>query len=540
MNWPIGNRLIGTGQLARLIVRRDRLVMPLWILVIALVPISYAATFDTIYPTAAARALFAETSGSTAGFIALYGRLYGSSLGELVTWRAGFVPIVIGLISILTVIRHTRSEEDAGRRELIGSAVVGRNASLVAALSATVGANIVLGSLLAAAMTSQHLPASGSIAVGAQFASAGVLFGAVAGVTAQLTSSSGSARGIAVIVLGVAYLLRVVGDVSSQSGGTFAWVSWLSPIYWVQQIHPYGGNRWWPVALTLAAAMVFCMLALVLSERRDVGAGLFAPRLGPAEAKPSLSTPLALAWRLHRNLLAGWIFGFAALGVVLGGLSESVADLLEGNPNLQQILARLGGQAGLVDVYLASVMSILGLIACAYGIQATLRLRTEESSGRVEQLLSTGVGRFRWAMSHLVFSALGPAAALATAGVTAGLTHGINTDDVGQALLQILGAALVQLPAVWVLTAITVALVGRIPKIAAAGWGALAACLLISLVGTALQLDHWILDLSPFTHIPKLPGSSLSLAPLIALTAIAFVLATIGIAALRRRDIPVG
>lgn len=540
MNRPIGATLAGTGQLVRLIVRRDRVVMPLWILFIALVPISYAATFDTLYPTAAARAQFAETSGSAAGFIALYGRLYGSSLGELVTWRAGFVPIVIGLISILTVIRHTRSEEESGRRELIGSAVVGRNASLVAALSATVGANIVLGALLAAAMVSQHLPASGSIAVGAQFFSAGALFAAVAGVTAQLTSSSGSARGIAVIVLGVAYLLRVVGDVSYRSGGTFAWLSWLSPIYWVQQIHPFGGNRWWPVALTLAAAMMFCILALMLSERRDVGAGLFAPRLGPAEAKPSLSTPLGLAWRLHRSLLAGWIFGFAVLGIVLGGLSESVADLLQGNPNLQQILARMDGHAGLVDVYLGSVMSILGLIACAYGIQATLRLRSEESSGRVEQLLSTSVDRFRWAMSHLVFSALGPAAALATAGVTAGLTHGINTDDLLQTLAQILGAALVQLPAVWVLTAITVALVGCTPKIAAAGWGALAACLLISLVGTALQLNHWILDISPFTHTPKLPGNSLSLTPLVTLTAIALVLTTIGTTALRRRDFPIG
>lgn len=540
MRTPKGNTLTGTAQLVRLILRRDRVVMPLWILFVALVPISYAATFDTLYPTAAARAQFADTGGSTAGFIALYGRLYGSSLGELATWRAGFIPIVIGLISILTVIRHTRAEEEAGRRELIGSTVVGRNASLVAALGTTVGANVLLGVLLAAAMTSQHLAVSGSVAIGVQFASAGALFAAVGGITAQLTSNSGSARAIAVITLGVTYLLRVVGDLSYQSGGIFAWVSWLSPINWVQQIHPYGGNRWWPVVLTLAVTVVLCAIALVLSARRNVGAGFFAPRLGPAEAAPSLSTPLALAWRLHRGLLAGWIAGFAVLGVVLGGLSESVTDLLQGNRNLQQILARMGGNAGLVDIYLASIMSILSLIAVAYAIQATLRLRAEESSGRAEPILSTGAGRLRWAISHLVFSALGPAAALTAAGITAGLIHGINTDDVGRTLPRIVSSALVQLPAVWMLAAITVTLIGVAPKIAAASWGALAICLLINLVGTALQLNHWVLDVSPFTHIPKLPGGTLSATPLITLTGIALILTTIGLAALRRRDIPVG
>ena len=53
-----------------------------------------------------------------------------------------------------------------------------------------------------------------------------------------------------------------------------------------------------------------------------------------------------------------------------------------------------------------------GLIAAAYGIQATLRLRTEETAGRAEPVLATAVGRLQWAGSHLVFAILGPAAVL--------------------------------------------------------------------------------------------------------------------------------
>jgi polyether ionophore transport system permease protein len=109
------------------------------------------------------------------------------------------------------------------------------------------------------------------------------------------------------------------------------------------------------------------------------------------------------------------------------------------------------------------MMSLLGLIAAGYAIQATLRLRDEETSGRAEPVLSTAAGRLRWAASHLVFSILGPAAALGAAGLAIGLSHGLNTGDVGRELPRVLAGAMVQLPAVWVLAAIAVVLFGLLP-----------------------------------------------------------------------------
>jgi ABC-2 type transport system permease protein len=525
--------LTGTGKLVRLILRRDRLLMPLWILFVGLVPISYSSSIAALFPTAAGRQQYADTSGTNAGFVTLYGRLFGSSLGELVAWRGGFLPIIVGLISLLTVVRHTRAEEEAGRRELLGATVVGRHAGLAAALATTFGANLVLAALLALGMISQHLPAAGSLAFGVELAAAGWVFAAIGGVVAQLTDGAGGARAIAISVLGAAYLLRVVGDLDSQA------LSWLSPIGWVQQIRPYGDERWWILGPVAVLTAVLATAAVALSARRDVGAGLLPPRPGPATAAPGLRTPLALAWRLHRGLLAGWIAGFAVLGIVLGGIAKGVGDLLHDNQNLQDVFARMGGRAGLIDAYLAGIMGILGLIAAAYAIQATLRLRTEETSMRAEPVLATAVGRRQWAGSHLVFSALGPALALATAGLTAGLAHGLNTGHVGRELPRVLGGAMVQLPAVWVLAAVAVALFGLAPRLAPAAWGALAACLLFGMVGAALQLRQWLLDVSPFTHIPKAPGAAVSATPLIWLIAVAVVLAAAGLAGLRRRDTPI-
>jgi ABC-2 type transport system permease protein len=521
--------------LVRLILRRDRLLMALWILALGLVLSSFPASLRAVMPTALERQHYADN----AGFVALYGPLSGTSLGEFVAWRAGFVPVVVGLISLLTVIRHTRTEEETGRRELLGSAVVGRHAGLAAAVSAVVVANVVLAAVVAVAMSSQHLPAAGSLAFGAELAATGWVFAGVGAVAAQLTSSAGTARGIAVTVLGAAYLLRVVGDLSAHAGGALGWVSWLSPIGWVHQIRPYGGDRWWLLALAAGVTALLCLVAVAVSARRDLGAGLLPARPGPAEASPTLGSPIGLAWRLQRALLAGWTAGFAVLGVVFGALANGIGQLERGNPTMQAIFERMGGRTGLIDAYLAGIMGMLGLIAAGYAIQATLRLRSEEASLRAEPVLATAVGRVRWAGSHLAFSLLGPTVALATAGLTTGLAYGLDTGQVGRQVPRLMGAALLQLPAVWLLAAVAVALFGLAPRFAAVAWAALAFCLVILLVGAAMRLGQWLLDLSPFTHLPKAPGGAVFATPLIWLLAVAVALGVAGLVGLRRRDIPV-
>jgi ABC-2 type transport system permease protein len=120
----------------------------------------------------------------------------------------------------------------------------------------------------------------------------------------------------------------------------------------------------------------------------------------------------------------------------------------------------------------------------------------------------------------------------------AGVTYGLIAGDVGGRLPGILGGALAQLPAVWVLAALAVALFGLLPRFAPAAWGLLAACLLLLLVGTTLEFDKWVLDLSPFTHVPHLPGGELRPAPLVALTLAAGALAALGLLGVRRRDVP--
>ncbi|MGP4023928.1 ABC transporter permease [Actinomadura sp. 3N407] len=528
--------LAGTGGLVRLILRRDRFLLPAWVLVAALIPVNFAAATEELLPTVTDRLQYAGTTGTNPTFLALYGPLYSNDLGGVIVQRAGFLPVVIGLISVLTVIRHTRAEEEAGRRELLGATVTGRGAALAAALAVTMAANLVIAVLLAAGMTAQGLPLAGSLAFGLQLAAGGCVFAAVAGVTAQLSEGAGAARGAAIGALGGAFVVRMAADVGGE-GNALSWLGWLSPLGWAQRMRPYGGERWWTLALIAALVAVLVAAAGALSARRDVGAGILPPKLGPAGAAPRLSGPFGLGWRLQSRPLYGWLAGFAALGVVYGGVAGGVKDMVADNPELKKFFTSIGGQPGIIDAFFASAMSILGLIAAAYAVSATLRLRTEEAGRRAEPLLATATARLRWAASHLMFSLLGPAAALTVAGTAAGLAHGLNVGDVGRELPRVLGAALAQLPAVWLVAAIALALFGLAPRFTGAVWAAVAVFAVISMFGAALDLNQWIMNVSPFTHIPKLPGHALTAAPFGWLVALTAALSVLGLAGFRRRDV---
>ena len=164
-------------------------------------------------------------------------------------------------------------------------------------------------------------------------------------------------------------------------------------------------------------------------------------------------------------------------------------------------------------------MLLAGLVAAAYAISVILGLRTEETDGRAEPVLATATGRVRWALSHIVIAACGAALLLAVAGLTTGLGYGLRAGSAGTQVTRMLGAAMGQLPSALAVAAVAVLLFGLVPPAATAGaWTALGITVVISLFGQVLQLSHWVMDISPFTHAPKLPGGTVAAAPLRAAT----------------------
>lgn len=527
----------GTGALVRLALRRDRVMLPIWLAVFVSMAASAAEATVGLYPTTGPLTQAARTFNGSQSLVALYGRIYDpTSVGALAMVKLGGLgAIFVAVLAVFTVVRHTRAEEEAGRLELVGATVVGRRAPLTAALLVVVAANAVLALLTALGLIATGLPADGSFAFGLAWAGVGIAFAAIAAVTAQLTVTARAANGLAIAILGLVYVLRAVGDTADRTGPR--WLTWLSPIGWGQQFRPYAGNRWWVLLITIAFAVVVTVAAYALVARRDMGAGLVPDRPGPATATPRLRSPLALAWRLQRGALLAWVGAFALLGLVFGNMATSVGGFLT-SQQARDVVARLSGTKGLTDAYLALILGIVGVVASAYGVQAAMRLRSEETSLHAESLLATPATRRRWLMSHAAVALGGTALLMLVAGLTAGVAYAAHLGDAGEAG-RVLVAALVHIPAAWVLTGIVVAAVGIAPRWAGAGWAALVAFVLLGEIGPLLRLDQRVMDASPFAHVPRLPGGTLDATPVLVLTGIAALLIVAGLAGVRRRDIPV-
>jgi len=429
-------------------------------------------------------------------------------------------------------VRHTRADEETGRHELLGAGVVGRHAKLTAALIVVFGAGVVYALLIGLALASQGLPAAGSFAMGLGIGGCVWFFSAVTAVAVQVSSSSRAANGIGAIVIGAAYLLRAAGDSAAEDGSR--WLSWLSPIGWSQQMRPFAGERWWVLALYVAISVVLLGIGYALVGRRDIGAGLLPERPGPAAGR--LGT-LGLAWRLQRGILVGWTFGIVVMAGALGGISQSLKNILDSSPEVAQALRQIGGQQSIVDSFTAAILDVIALAVSVYAIQAALRLRSEETAMRAEPVLAGSVGRLRWAASHLAFALLGSAFLLAVAGTAIGLAVGLGQGDLGGQLPRLLGAAMVQAPAVWVLAGIATALFGLLPRLTSLAWAALVVFLLLGQLGSLFRLSQWALDLSPFTHLPKLPGGTFTATPLVWLVVVTVALTAAGLAGFRRRDV---
>lgn len=526
------NRFLGTLPLLRLALRRDRLLLPLWVVVLGVLPSLTYGTYEQLYPTAAERAGLTATMGGTSTLVVMYGPAYDlTTAGGFTAWRmSGFLALFAALLAVFTVVRHSRAEEESGRAELLAAGVVGRYALPAAAVLTAVIAVAGVGIVQAVTLVAAGAPVAGSASVAAGTTAVALVFASAAAVTAQLASFGRSANAMASGVLALAYLLRAVGDAKDGLG----WVSWVSPLSWATHLRAFADERWWPLLLAVGAAVGLLALATALLGRRDVGSGVLETRDGPARAPVGLSTSLGLAWRLQRGPLLLWAVGFAVFGAALGSLAGSISDVMGGKEDIEDIVRDMGGSSVITDAYAALTVTMFGLLASLYGVQAMLRARSEEEHGRAEWLIAAGATRSRWFASHLAQALGGTAVLVAVAGLCVGATARATA---GISVAEVLLGAVLQLPAVWVMVGIACLLVGVLPRAAAAAWVAAGCAVGLWWFGALIGLDDAVLAVSPFDHVPQVPGGDVAAAPVAVLLAVALTLTAVGWAGARRRDV---
>ena len=534
--------LTGTVRLVRLAFRRDRVVLPAWILGLAAFLAATTAMFENSYSTnpellVPDTRMVVENPG-----MRVLGLATGASVGGYTLHRDALtLAVLAAMMSVLTVVRHTRQSEELGREEMVAAGMVGRHASLAAAVTVAIAADVALAVLLAAAMAATGQPLAGSLVGGASIAVVGVAFTGVAAVTCQLMSTTRGATGLAGAVLGGAFMLAALGNMlgSVDSGAlrvASAWPAWMSPIGWGQQMRPFADNLWWPAVPAVVFTALLVSVAAVLVDRRDVGRGLWPERRGAARARRTLLSPIGLVWRLQRSAFLGWAVALAGFGLVFGALGDRIGGL-EGAAT--EWYATFGGDVDLLGAYWASMMQIAGMAVSVYVVVLLLRFRHDEAQGTLESVVGTAVGRLRWLGAYAANALAAAGALLLVFALGMGLAGGQVLGGTGALIGDLLGAALVQLPAVAVLGALVVLAVTGLPR-----WSiGLSWLLVVSSVfvgpmfGPSLGLPGWLLDLSPFTHVPNAPAAPVAYGPVLGLVLAAGLVSAVGALVLGRRNL---
>ncbi|WP_147916262.1 ABC transporter permease [Ruania zhangjianzhongii] len=531
-----GSALTGTGTLLRFMLRRDRVRLPAWIVGISIFVPYFFTAFQTLFPSATELAeVAAFTTGPMIGLLGGPGYGLGAELTYFTFFNAIYVlyfMLAAAAMNILLVSRHTRVEEQTGRAELVRANVLGRHAALAATTILAVASNVALFVLVLAGLRGFDAPMSGAALVAAGISVFGLVFAAVTITAVQISEYSRVASGIAGAVLGGAFVLRAAGDLIGDHGSA---LSWITPFAWSQQTRAFVDERWWPLLISLTAAVALTILGFVLSTRRDLGAGLRATRRGHDRARAWLSSPVALAWRLHRDSVRGWAIGLIAGGLIYGSTAQPLADSFQDlSGTLGQVLA--GGQGDLLTGYLNMMVVMMVIATAIFQVLAVSKVRTEETDGRTEPVLATAVSKQRLLGAHLGVVAVAGVVLLVLSTASMGLTAAAGTGD-WSLLGELTVAGLVYSPALLVVLGLAAALYGLNPRLLGIASAVLAFSGLAAFFGEMMELPEAAQAISPWHYTPTYPVESVTALPLVVQLAVFTGLAATGIWAFGRRDL---
>jgi ABC-2 type transport system permease protein len=520
-----GGSYTGVGALLGLAARRDRTRLGIWIAALTAMMVYAPNAIKLAYPDEAARMTRVNLLKTPAG-IMLGGPMFGGNETDLGVMMANELMLTLivatSILAILTLIRHTRAEEESGAAELVLSSPVGRYARTCSALVLVGAVNAVVAVTMTAAMSVNGFAVADSAAMCVGVSAVAMVFGAVAAVTAQLFRVSRAATGSALAVLASAALIRGMGDVIDNSGSA---LSWFSPIAWAQQMRAFVDLRWWPLALLIGLTMALTALAAALENRRQYDDATVRSTGERPNARPVRGV-FALHVTLHRGLTVGWTVGLFVSGLAFGSMTKSLLDAARSNELLARVLATQGN-----DGVYTTLTQFLAAAATAYAVAVVLSVFSDEESGLGEAVLAGGVSRWRWLLTAVGAALAGAVVLMCAAGLGMGLGTGLTLGDPG-IIGRLTLAGLAYVPAMAVLAGVAaLAVAVRRPWVA---WFVVAFVVVSLYLGVLLRLPDWLIGLSPVNRTTA--PSHYPVTTLVVILAVAAALAALAGVLYRRRD----
>ncbi|MCL2882331.1 MAG: ABC transporter permease subunit [Coriobacteriia bacterium] len=459
--------------------------------------------------------------------------------------------LLVAIMNIFYVVRQTRKEEESGSLEIVRSLPVGRLSNLASTLIGAVIINAIVSLFTFAALALLHgmdasFTLAGAAVYGLAFFVTGLVFAGIAGIVAQMASTSRGANTIGMAIVAVFYVIRIFGDfaISGSANTSLKFMSYLSPLGLALQGQPYIKNVVWPYAILFAVAIVLVVIAFALAQRRDLDAGLIPERPGKEHAPAYLTSNFGLIWRLMKNQLIGWAIVMVAVGATYGSILGVIGPFIQSSPFFRSIFKPIAGFS-VAQVFIALLMVVFALVACVPSMLIVLKLRNEEFNGHLDYMLSAPVKRIRVIAGYLVYALITSVVMVAIAAAALWLTALIVLKGTGMKDLWLYTKMIaIYLPAIWAMTGFTTMLVGGVPQNTIGAWSYLAVGFYATYLGRVFLSNNahwkWVIKVSPFGWIPEYPIDKVHPWTLVILVAIGVVLMAYGVYAFLQRDLEIG
>ncbi|HEY4227867.1 MAG TPA: hypothetical protein VGM49_05975 [Candidatus Limnocylindrales bacterium] len=536
------SRVYGFGSIYAKTMRDSRLAFIIAAGLLGGLSLVMGAAISTVFPTPEARQEVDKLIGGIpAQMVNFFGKPVGlGTLGGYVTWKYGLTFVLAtSLWSILGLSSTLAGEASRGSLDIVATTPFGKRRIAIEKVAAHL-TMLVLALAFMALMLTISSNTFGDAALGDPISSdralgfalwlgvSALFFGGLAFALAPLLGRAGAAG-----VSGIAFALAWTAN-----GLDLEPLAALSPFHWMANHIPLVGQFDWPAALAVGlVGVVFLAIGVELFARRDLGVtiGIGLPQLPSAVLGVRGPTSRAFGEQLPRSIW--WGLGLGIMGALLASLVGPMSTQLSGDASLVKILAQifpgfdLTSAAGFLQVFVELFFIAAGFAA------ATLvsKWASDETGGRLEEVLATPLTRVRWLISGAIAAFVGAAivTVLFALGVGSGAASGGSTAGtalLGSASLGLYMAALI---------GIGVAVGGLWRTSLAAEIVALFVVVtyLLDLLAPPLSLPSWVHQLALTAHFGQPMLGNWDVVGVIACLVLAIGGVAIGAWGMARRDV---
>jgi ABC-2 type transport system permease protein len=467
--------------------------------------LAMGAAIPSVFPTPASRVEIDKLiGGMPPQMVDFFGKPVGlGTFGGYLTWKYGLVFVLTtSLWSILALSGTLAGEAGRGSLDMVATTPFGKRrialeklaahlTGLVFALAFMTIMVTISSNTFGNAALGDPLPALSSVGFALWLGAIALFFGGLAFALGPILGRAGSA-GVAGIALALAW---------SVNGLNLAPLTVLSPFSWTaNHIALVGQYDWAGVALVAVAAIVLLAIGIEAFARRDLGvtAGLRLPTLpgavlgvrGPISRAFGEQLPRALAWGL----------GLGVFGAMLASLVGEMSGQLAGDANLLKVLQTafpgldLTTAGGFLQLFVELFYIVAGFAAATF----VSKWASDETGGRLEEVLATPLSRFRWVIAGGLAALAADAVMTVMFALSIGLGAGSGGVSAGEAMLGSLSLGLYAAALIGI--GFTIGGLWRTSLAAELVALFVVATYLVGLLAPPLGLPDWVAQLALTTH----------------------------------------